>query len=90
MNILRVLAVVGIPLVIGTFGFVAPQANAESPFNPRPQISQQRPRPENELQKPHKKPQIKHQQRHQQPKKHPPKPQNQGAVPNRIPHNNRQ
>ncbi|MEH2067049.1 MAG: hypothetical protein V7K47_02555 [Nostoc sp.] len=89
MNIRRVLAVVGIPLIIGTFGFVAPQANAQSPSNPKPEISQQRPRPENELQKPHKKLQIKHQQRHQKLKKHPPQPQNQGAVQNRIPHNNR-
>ncbi|MDZ8188619.1 MAG: hypothetical protein RMX96_27660 [Nostoc sp. ChiSLP02] len=90
MNIRRVLALAAIPLVIGTFGFVAPnQANAQSPANPRAEISKQRPRPQNELQKPNKKPQIKHQQRHSQQKKQPPQPQNQGVNQNRIPHNNR-
>ncbi len=45
-----------------TVGFVAPnQANAESPSNGRAQISQQRPRPQNESQKPDDKPQVKHQ-----------------------------
>ncbi|MFN6468837.1 MAG: hypothetical protein RMY36_004060 [Nostoc sp. SerVER01] len=90
MNVRRVLTVVAIPFVIGTFGFVAPnQANAQSPVNPRVEISQQRPRPQNELQKPDKKPQIKHQQRRPQVKKRLPQPQNQGPVQNRIPDNNR-
>ncbi len=84
MNLRRVLAVVAIPFVVGAFGFVAPnQANAQSPANRRVEISQQRPRPQNQLQKPDRKPQIKHQQRRPQQKKRPPQPQN------RAPHNNR-
>nr|MDZ8063316.1 hypothetical protein [Nostoc sp. EkiNYC01] len=90
MNIRRVLAVVAIPFVVGAFGFVAPnQANAQSPANGKVEISQQRPTPQNQLQKPDKKPQIKHQQRRPQQKKRLPQPQNQGANQNRIPHNNR-
>ncbi|MDZ8105101.1 MAG: hypothetical protein RM338_05675 [Nostoc sp. DedQUE12a] len=90
MNIRRILAVAAIPFVIGTFGFVAPnQANAQSSTNRRPEISQQRPKPQNELQKPNKKPQIKHQLRRPQQKKRLPQPQNQSVNQNRIPQNNR-
>ncbi|AFY43376.1 hypothetical protein [Nostoc sp. PCC 7107] len=65
MNIRRVLAVVAIPFVIGTFGFVASNpANAEAPARHNTQITEQ-PRP-------NKKPQIKHRQSRPQQKKRPP------------------
>ncbi|PHJ61656.1 hypothetical protein VF14_25115 [Nostoc linckia z18] len=90
MNIRRVLALATIPFVIGTFGFVAPnQANAQSPAKPRPEISQQRPRPQNELPKPDKKPQIKHQQRRPQEQKRSPKPHDRDVNQNQRPYNNR-
>ncbi|BAY79948.1 hypothetical protein NIES25_64360 (plasmid) [Nostoc linckia NIES-25] len=88
MNIRRILAVAAIPFAIGTFGFVTPNpANAQSPANRKVEI--QRPRPQNELQKPDKKPQIKHQPRRVEQQKRPPQPQNQGRNQNRIPHDNR-
>ncbi|WP_138499586.1 hypothetical protein [Nostoc sp. PA-18-2419] len=90
MNIRRALAVVAIPFVIGTFGFVAPnQVNAKSPSNRRVEISQQRPRPHNESQRPDEKPQLKHRQPRQKQKKHLPQPHNQDAGQNRVGHNNR-
>ena len=85
MNIRRVLAVAAIPFLIGTFGFVTPQANAQAPSNsiaqtpqpPRPQDradgNQPRPRP----------PQPNHQ------KKRPPQPHNQRPDENRERPDNR-
>ena len=67
MKIRQVLAVVAIPFVIGTFGFVAPnKANAEVPPHQNRQIAQQ-PRP-------NEKPQVKHRQPRPQQKKRLPQP----------------
>jgi hypothetical protein len=82
MNIRRVLAVVAIPFVIGTFGFFAPnQANAEAPSNRNPQIAQQ--------QRPNEKPQVKHRQSRPQQKKGLPQPHHQDANHNQVRLNNR-
>ncbi|OUL32222.1 hypothetical protein BV372_19495 [Nostoc sp. T09] len=81
MNIRRVLAVVAIPFVIGTFGFVAPnQANAANPRDRNPQIAQQ--------QRPNEKPQVKHRQPRPQQKKRLPQP-HQDANRNQVRPNNR-
>ncbi|MDM9582234.1 MULTISPECIES: hypothetical protein [unclassified Nostoc] len=89
MNIRRVLAVVAIPFLIGTFGFVAPhQANAANPPHRNAEISQQPNKPEIS----EKKPQIRHSKpRPHEKKRTPQRPQahNQEAVPNRVERNNR-
>ena len=88
MNIRRVLAVAAIPFLIGTFGFVTPnQANAANPSNRNAQISQQPQRPQIS----DKKPQIRHSKLRPNQKKRPPQDvqnHNQGAVQNRVEHNN--
>ncbi|WP_341528007.1 hypothetical protein WKK05_01210 [Nostoc sp. UHCC 0302] len=90
MNIRRVLAVVAIPFVIGTFNFVAPsQANAANPLNRNTQISQQPNRPHEQVQRHDEKPQFRRQKPRPHQKKLSSKPHNQGVVQNRVEHNNR-
>ncbi|BAY13860.1 hypothetical protein [Calothrix sp. NIES-2098] len=72
INIRRVLAVVAIPFVIGTFSFITPnQANAETLRDRNAQIAQQS--------TPNKQPQIKHRQPQTQQKKRLPQPHHQDA-----------